>query len=446
MIIRSCTFHYKDARSDKVYHAYVELEHNGLYRAVGLYGRRGPALKETVKCENAGLAGADFEFNEMVRERDKKRYSTVDPVSVGIPAEFLPVTPGHNASPSTPRPVTVKPAPTYDYSDMRPQLLNAITEEEAERYITDDGWGLQEKKNGERLMVRKDGRTLSAANRNSVVVPLSPELMAAYVALGGSFVVDGELVDNVHYVFDLLEDFGTDLRPIAYAQRYAALQKLVGDSTGAVQLVELVTGTEAKRLAFNALRSGNLEGAVFKKLAAAFTEGKPASGGDQLKCKFWVTASVIVTGHNAKRSVRLECLQREELVVTCECGLKHKKTQMADCDAWKCKCGNNTRGSGFFYVDVFGNEDDTCGTGIMWCPDCGKLIAADGVELTRHSVGNVTVKPKQEIPAIGMVVEVEYLHIVDVGGHLVQPELLTERTDVLHADCLTSQLKVEAAA
>lgn len=44
---------------------------------------------------------------------------------------------------------------------------------------------------------------------------------------------------------------------------------------------------------------------MFKRLAAPFSPGRPASGGDQLKVKFYATLSAIVDGVNAQRSVRL---------------------------------------------------------------------------------------------------------------------------------------------
>lgn len=54
-------------------------------------------------------------------------------------------------------------------------------------------------------------------------------------------------------------------------------------------------------------RSGK-EGVVFKKLSAAHTAGRPNSGGDQVKYKFYETCTVEVTKRNkGKRSVAIEC-------------------------------------------------------------------------------------------------------------------------------------------
>jgi len=55
----------------------------------------------------------------------------------------------------------------------------------------------------------------------------------------------------------------------------------------------------------NQLRSENAEGVVFKRCEAAFTSGRPNSGGDQFKFKFVETASVIVLKLNQRRSVAI---------------------------------------------------------------------------------------------------------------------------------------------
>ena len=53
---------------------------------------------------------------------------------------------------------------------------------------------------------------------------------------------------------------------------------------------------------------------VFKELDAPFSPGRPNSGGTMLKFKFVESASFIVTGHNAKRSVTLGLFDGDELV------------------------------------------------------------------------------------------------------------------------------------
>lgn len=444
LIIEATTLHYQDARSDKVYHAYIERDANALHSVVALYGRRGQSLKETRKGDGLTLALAYAKYNSLVQEKTGKQYVPVSPDAVGIPANVRVKSATSGSQPDPAPAPTPTPAANND-TGLRPQLLNPVTEEDATSYIAGAAFGLQEKKNGVRLMVRKDGLTVIAANRSGNKVPLSPELEAAYIALGGSFVLDGELVDGTHYVFDLLEDFGRDLRERPFRDRFDALSKLLVGSRESVQLVPLYTSAQEKQDAFDGFRDGKREGVVFKRLDAAAVAGRPASGGDQIKVKFWCSASAIVAEHNEKKSVRLEMFDRGDApAVSCHCGDNHDATAMASCDGWLCRCGNTPHRYGFHYVDTFGQEAES--GALLRCDGCAALLDRSGHELKRASVGNVTVKQNQSTPALGAIVEVKYLHIVSAGGHLIQPELLCERDDISASECTTAQLKIEAAA
>lgn len=56
------------------------------------------------------------------------------------------------------------------------------------------------------------------------------------------------------------------------------------------------------------------------------------------------------------------------------------------------------------------------------------------------SVGSVTIPPNKPIPAIGNIIEVQYLYAFP-NGSLFQPVYLGERTDLSEADCNRGQLK-----
>jgi len=55
-------------------------------------------------------------------------------------------------------------------------------------------------------------------------------------------------------------------------------------------------------------------------------------------------------------------------------------------------------------------------------------------------VGNVTIPPNKEVPAVNSIVEVRYLYAYK-GGSLYQPTYLRVRDDISFEDCLISQLK-----
>jgi bifunctional non-homologous end joining protein LigD len=58
--------------------------------------------------------------------------------------------------------------------------------------------------------------------------------------------------------------------------------------------------------------------------------------------------------------------------------------------------------------------------------------------------GNVTIPANHQIPAVGQVVEVRYLHAFKESGVLYQPVYLGPRDDVEPAECRVSQLKYKA--
>jgi bifunctional non-homologous end joining protein LigD len=78
--------------------------------------------------------------------------------------------------------------------------------------------------------------------------------------------------------------------------------------------VTTLVGPADKRAMFETFKQTGSEGVVFKDIDAAYTPGRPNSGGTQLKFKFVESASFIVTARNAKRSVTLGLFDGNELV------------------------------------------------------------------------------------------------------------------------------------
>lgn len=64
----------------------------------------------------------------------------------------------------------------------------------------------------------------------------------------------------------------------------------------------------------------------------------------------------------------------------------------------------------------------------------------DGVDGPVIPVGNVTIPANKDIPAVGSLVEVEYLYY-NPGGSLEQPVYLQQRTDVTRESAVTAQIR-----
>jgi bifunctional non-homologous end joining protein LigD len=276
---------FREGASDKVYRAGIEKSGDGFVVNFA-YGRRGATLNTGSKTTNpVTYDEAVSIYEKLVRSKTAKGYKPVG-----------------GSEKDTGIGMTVTDREQRD-SGLRPQLLNPLTEDEAEAYLNDDRWCVQEKYDGRRILMRKSGTELVAVNRDGLCVGF-PEAFATLASVKGNFVIDGESVGDVFYAFDLLENDEGDMRPVPYRARLAALQARFGRLGESVVIAKTVYG-KAKRRFMEQIRSADKEGIVFKDLNASWTAGRPASGGIALKCKFWVTCSCVVAKVNARRSVEV---------------------------------------------------------------------------------------------------------------------------------------------
>ena len=65
------------------------------------------------------------------------------------------------------------------------------------------------------------------------------------------------------------------------------------------------------------------------------------------------------------------------------------------------------------------------------------------IALGGASVGNVTIPPNHNIPAVGQVVEIRYLYVTGVGGSLYQPVYLGVRDDVRAEECTVERQRIK---
>ncbi len=280
----SITLYYREGASDKVYQCGIEPA--GERFVVNFaYGRRGATFNTGTKT-NVPVDYQDARriFEKLVKEKQAKGYT---PGPDGI---------SYQQSDKEQR-----------QTDVVPQLLNAIDEGEIERLVTDDAWAMQEKFDGRRMLVRKQGAAIHGINRKGLHVGLPSPILVAAHAIPGDFILDGEAVGETLHCFDLLELNGEDQRPMPYRQRLTALLNLL--MSGQQRHIHYVNTTyrlTEKNSLLEHLRFQKREGVVFKRLDAPYTSGRPSSGGSQLKHKFYATLSAVVGKQNAQRSVELK--------------------------------------------------------------------------------------------------------------------------------------------
>lgn len=282
MEAENVTLYYREGKSDKVYQASLESKDGGFVVNFA-FGRRGATLQTGTKTTSpVPYEKAKAIYDKIVREKTGKGY-----------------TPGPDGTP-------------YKHSDneqratgLLPQLLNPIDAAEATRLLNDPAWWMQEKKDGKRVLIRKEGSEITGINRKGLAIGLPALIVAHARALPGNFVIDGECVGDTLFAFDCLSRDGTNLTTQPYSHRCQTLMTFVR-SKGNIVCLPTAASPAAKNDLLKSLQREQKEGVVFKRTDAPYTPGRPASGGTQLKHKFYATASCIVAKLNDKRSVALE--------------------------------------------------------------------------------------------------------------------------------------------
>lgn len=273
---------YREGSSDKVYRAAVEAQGTGFVVNFA-YGRRGATLNAGTKTQApVSLDEATGIYEKLVKSKMAKGYK---PIGDGTTGTGM---------------VQVE---SREDTGLRAQLLNLITEEEAERYLVDPQWCAQEKYDGRRMLIRKMGNQIIAANRNGLSTGFPAVLAAQLMTVNGDFVIDGECVGDRFYAFDLLENLGGDWRKSEYQSRLRALRSMLAGMGDNIAVAETAWGEDKGRL-LGRLKADGKEGVVFKHLHAPWHSGR-LTNGCALKLKFWSSCSCVVARVNGKRSVEL---------------------------------------------------------------------------------------------------------------------------------------------
>jgi bifunctional non-homologous end joining protein LigD len=277
------TLYYREGSSDKVYQASITPKDGG-YVVHFAYGRRGSTLQTGTKTQSpVSLEKARSIYDKLLNEKLGKGY-----------------TPGEDG---TPYQHTDK---ANEVSGIMPQLLNAIGDVQVKEFIKDDLFVSQEKFDGRRLLIRKEGATIDAINRKGLLCGLPSPVVLEVREIPGDCIIDGEAVGDVFWVFDILKLHGADLRSQPYRDRLFALNQMVSREFGFLKLADTAHGREEKAALLERMKRENREGVVFKHLDAPYTAGRPNFGGTQFKYKLYATASFIVGKINEKRSVTLK--------------------------------------------------------------------------------------------------------------------------------------------
>ena len=284
MSIRNISLYFKEGKSDKEYHVQLEKVKDS-YVVNFQYGRRGNALQSGTKTlVPVSLGAAQQIYDKLVREKTSKGYSEGEKKkSFDGEVEFK--------------------LPSKEVYIL-PQLLNDI--DNPQYYIDNDDYLAQEKKNGERRMLVADERMFGLNKKGQEVqLPISIVKSNSNICT-----LDGEIIGEKLFVFDILSYNGKSTKEMACMSRVAMLNAL--DFGYGIEVVKTANSKKEKQKLYDKLIKDNAEGIVFKRKDSTYKHGRPASGGDHLKHKFYKEATFIVANlTKGKRSVGLEVIGQD---------------------------------------------------------------------------------------------------------------------------------------
>lgn len=287
--IKKIRLFFKEGTSDKVYEIELIKEEES-YLVNFQFGKRDTHLQSGTKTPSSvDLEQAEKIYNKLITEKKSKGYTEDESGD-----------------------------PFLDNSNNRtiylPQLLNSIDEIQLEEYLYNDNFITQEKIDGVRCIVDKQGSTIKAYNRNGLEIKLPKEVINDLLVLKSDFIVDGELCVSTYHIFDVLF-FEEDIRNKPFIERIKVLDQIeFANELAYVFIVSIAESTNEKLEMLNYFKEFNMEGIVFKDKNKPYIKGRPNSLGDQLKYKFNTSASVFVTGINGKRSVSIAVLDKDKIM------------------------------------------------------------------------------------------------------------------------------------
>lgn len=288
MSLSKTTLFNREGTSDKVYTIWLEQE-GKKYMVRAQWGRRGGPMQAGNKTSKpVSLDDAQKMFDKTVKEKLDKGY----------------------------RPGEDQPAYTHVTdkvdSGLRPMLLTPATEEDLERFITDDNWGAEQKFNGKRILLKVNGGKVTGINKTGVQCPIPEEVEKGF-SKNSDCLLDGELIGSIYHVFDIMETTRkSNIRALGRLERHTTASGHALDADSRVsRCIYLALGTEQKRKLVEELRKTYKEGIVFKKLDAPYVPGRieTLSKAIAVKIKFYKSVIAQVIDWTDKNSVEVGLLK-----------------------------------------------------------------------------------------------------------------------------------------
>jgi hypothetical protein len=188
-----------------------------------------------------------------------------------------------------------------------PRLLNDIDQSQIVPLTVSDNWWIQIKHDGDRVQLhfRFNGKYLTLFSGRSGKKRGCPTPVAEAIRDRGfeSFILDGELVDDTLWVFDVLEANQTDMTHRPYEERYQWLLKFADRIVVPCIRVSYAANTHKMKVnLINKAKKDHEEGVVFVNKNAPYEPGRPNTGGNNLRWKFKASGSFLVDCHHPTKA------------------------------------------------------------------------------------------------------------------------------------------------
>jgi len=297
----SITLYYREGPSDKVYTAILRQEQGG-WLVDAQWGRRGSTMQTGTKTNSpVPYESAKKIYDKLVSSKMAKGYKPGPDATI-----YTSPSPASKKADTGKKDIDVDVQVDSRKTGTYPQLLNPIGTEHLAIYMNDNAYGAQEKYDGKRIIIDISDSGVTGINKKGLRTEIPREISLDVSDLTGK-TLDGELVGDVYYVFDLLKTDGKEIYNWPYKKRYNELEKISFEPH--VILAHLAIGQSAKKRLYDILKQNKKEGLVFKDLNAPYKAGRPTKGGTQLKHKFWESVSAVVSRINQKRSIAVQLLE-----------------------------------------------------------------------------------------------------------------------------------------
>jgi bifunctional non-homologous end joining protein LigD len=159
------------------------------------------------------------------------------------------------------------------------------------RILDSKDWTVQQKLDGQRLMVHLDEGVARGYNRKGSLTPLNDNILNVFKNVSGCWLFDGEYFDNVFWVFDIVESPLHNSK-LPLSNRIVVLDKFF-TYIDVSSVKKLSYHTQNKGSFVKSCVAADAEGVIFKNLNSTYQFGKRSS--NMLKYKFVQTTDVFVT-------------------------------------------------------------------------------------------------------------------------------------------------------